>query len=187
MGAKAPYKKVPTPLHRHKLEDDNCWRCAHCGDDLPPGPDYGPMGPCPSPKAEAVKPLTDAELKEMEADGLSWCLNCGKYVPDDEAVETAKGFMHAATLCVSQTGHGDMIADNPEALCRLITDLRKARETLLEIAQCKGMTLLGQSDDHIYIPKAYPEEERAHEIGACKAFNQCAAIAKDALPPEEGG
>lgn len=60
----------------------------------------------------------------------------------------------------------------------------KYREALELIAQLSGQTLLGCSDydgSHDY-PHCCPDEvKRAHEIGANKAFEQAAAMAKDAL------
>lgn len=54
-------------------------------------------------------------------------------------------------------------------------------EALEMISGLEGMTLLGQDPQHEFIPHAFPEEDRAHESGANKAFGQCAAIAKEAL------
>lgn len=59
--------------------------------------------------------------------------------------------------------------------------IRGYENALKEIAAHEGQTLLGQSPEHEYVPNGYPEEDRAHEAGANKAFDQCAAIAKRAL------
>lgn len=65
----------------------------------------------------------------------------------------------------------------------LKTDLtEKYEEALRVIAECEGMTLLGCGEEDCNMFPHCPEvERRAHQIGANKAFNQVAAIAKAAL------
>jgi len=63
---------------------------------------------------------------------------------------------------------------NPEKLPELVEALRL-------IGQMSGQTLLGQSPEHEFIPGAYPGEDRAHESGANKAFEQAAGVAQKAL------
>jgi len=60
-----------------------------------------------------------------------------------------------------------------------IAELRKALQL---IAQLDGQTLLGPSDlDFDHLTKRVPDQCWAHEVGAARAFNQAAAIAKEAL------
>ena len=56
----------------------------------------------------------------------------------------------------------------------------KMRDALKEIAANENMTLLGCAPNNEY-PNCPKDEQKAHEYGAYKAFNQCAAIAKHAL------
>ena len=56
------------------------------------------------------------------------------------------------------------------------TPLPTLLKALEEIADCKGLTLLGSAAN----------VEKAHEMGAVKAFNQCAAIAAEALAKAKG-
>ena len=63
-------------------------------------------------------------------------------------------------------------------------EIERMRSVLQSIVECDGNTLLGCSPEHDYVPDLYPEEERAHQYGAYKAFSQCARIAAAAL---EGG
>ena len=59
--------------------------------------------------------------------------------------------------------------------------IEELEAALKGISECDGQTLLGCAPEHEYEPDLYPEEERAHQYGAYKAFNQCAAIALAAL------
>ena len=62
-----------------------------------------------------------------------------------------------------------------------MTDKLETMEVALrQIAECSGQTLLGCAPDSEY-PDCPENEKRAHEYGANKAFEQCAAIAKNAL------
>lgn len=55
----------------------------------------------------------------------------------------------------------------------LIAEVKRLRGVLGEIAKMKGMTLLGDPPD--------TDLDRAHQIGANKAFDEAAAIAEAAL------
>ena len=59
----------------------------------------------------------------------------------------------------------------------------KLIKALEAIAGQENMTLLGCAPDNEY-PNVPDDEMRAHEYGAYKAFNQCAAIAKEAIKDE---
>jgi hypothetical protein len=50
------------------------------------------------------------------------------------------------------------------------------------VAECEGQTLIGCAPESEYDPVTTPSnEQRAHEYGAYKAFNQCAGMIKPAL------
>jgi hypothetical protein len=55
-------------------------------------------------------------------------------------------------------------------------EITKLRNALELIAECAGMTLLGE-----YCTDVDSELDKQHQIGANKAFNQCASIAQNAL------
>ena len=75
----------------------------------------------------------------------------------------------------------DSCAELRNAHSEKCAEIERLRAALKGISECDGQTLLGCAPEHEYEPDLYPEEERAHQYGAYKAFNQCAAIAKAAL------
>jgi len=67
-----------------------------------------------------------------------------------------------------------------------LAELRKENERLSAslqlVAQMDGLTLLGPSDgDYDGLTNRLPDQYWAHELGAARAFNQAAEIAKEAL------
>jgi len=73
-----------------------------------------------------------------------------------------------------------------DGLNAIIAELRKEverlRASLNLVAQLDGQTLLGPSDlDFDHLTKRVPDQCWAHEVGAARAFNQAAEIAKEAL------
>jgi DNA repair exonuclease SbcCD ATPase subunit len=59
--------------------------------------------------------------------------------------------------------------------------VEKLEAALDEIAANKDMTLLGCAPHNVYMETSSADEEAAHQYGANKAFNQCAATARAAL------
>ena len=64
-------------------------------------------------------------------------------------------------------------------------EIERLRSVLQSIVERDGNTLLGCSPEHDYVPDLHPEEERAHQYGAYKAFSQCARIAAAALEDDD--
>ena len=93
-------------------------------------------------------------------------------------------------MCPELSGIGrtaDQYVRDPRTVQALKTRNTKLREALNAIVACKGQTLLGCAPDNEYSPGSRPDEERAHEYGAYKAFNQCADIALAAVQGEDDG
>ena len=63
--------------------------------------------------------------------------------------------------------------------------MEKMLVALTEIAECKGLTLLGCNCDNYMHCDCGDTAYRAHERGANKAFEQCASTAKTALVSTE--
>ena len=64
-------------------------------------------------------------------------------------------------------------------------ELEQVKAALKEISECRDQTLLGCSeyDDSDDWNAGSHTVERAHQLGAYRAFNQCASIADEALQP----
>jgi hypothetical protein len=71
-------------------------------------------------------------------------------------------------------------------LIHVPAEIERLQKVLEAIAACEGMTLLGCAPGS-YMDIASKDEQRAHEYGANKAFNQCASMAKQALAEGEVG
>jgi len=67
---------------------------------------------------------------------------------------------------------------------RLTARVEALEGGLTQIAASRDMTLLGCSPDNEY-PDCSADEEKAHQYGAVKAFNQCADIADATLAATE--
>jgi hypothetical protein len=70
---------------------------------------------------------------------------------------------------------------------RLQARVEKLEAALEEIAANKDMTLLGCAPHNEYLETSSADEEAAHQYGANKAFNQCAATARAALKESDDG
>jgi len=69
-----------------------------------------------------------------------------------------------------------------DELANLRRNVESFRASLRLVAQLDGQTLLGPSDlDFDHLTKRVPDQCWAHEVGAARAFNQAAEIAKEAL------
>jgi len=69
-----------------------------------------------------------------------------------------------------------------DELAELRKEVERLRASLNLVAQLDGQTLLGPSDlDFDHLTKRVPDQCWAHEVGAARAFNQAAEIAKEAL------
>jgi len=71
---------------------------------------------------------------------------------------------------------------------RLKAELEQVKAALNEVAECRNLTLLGCSeyDDSDGWNEGPHTVERAHQLGAYRAFNQCADIADSALAKLQG-
>ena len=78
------------------------------------------------------------------------------------------------------------IYEAADELERLQARVEALEGGLTQIAASRDMTLLGCSPDNEY-PDCSADEEKAHQYGAVKAFNQCADIADATLAATEQG
>ena len=91
----------------------------------------------------------------------------------DKADEASWGYYYGPASA------GSAHLDN-KTLLKLVKELKGALERIKEM---EGMTLLGTDGQEPggYYPGGNPSAERAHELGAAKAFDQASMAAKTAL------
>lgn len=86
------------------------------------------------------------------------------------------------TDLIKRLRHGPIEVKQMSLRNEAADELEHLRNRLKEIADLSGRTLLGCADEDCDLyPHCDEREHHAHERGANKAFEQCAAIAKEAL------
>ncbi len=91
------------------------------------------------------------------------------------SVDSAAGFIIGRSA--------NFVAHARQDIPTLIELVKQQAEALERIKEMAGMTLLGTDDEEPggYCQGSNPSAERAHQLGAAKAFDQASRIAKHAL------
>lgn len=100
----------------------------------------------------------------------------------DDLVKRARMAGHDERLA-----DGQLYLDLADRMGELEAQLKMLRGALNEITECGGKTLLGGTLEILVrdYPRREPTTEFAHELGAARAFADCANMAKKALAATE--